>query len=103
KAPEVDLVRIRLLRMQVLRWQKVGRQGDVDAPARPQDARRAGDAEEPEALSDDDDSFDGWAFGGKEGRRKFRLQLDRLLDRKLAEVKQFFDLTEAQERKLRLA
>jgi hypothetical protein len=76
--PPVDMVRLRLLRNEIRRWQL-----QASVPA--------------------EDSFDDWAFGGEEGEKRFRHQLDRLLQRKIREVEQIFQLTDAQRQKLRLA
>ena len=59
---------------------------------------------EPLPIIPAEDSFDDWAFGGKEGEKRFRNQLDTLLQTKgPKEVEQIFRLTEPQRRKLKLA
>jgi hypothetical protein len=76
--PPLDVVRLRLLRNETRRWQLL-----ATVPA--------------------DDSFDDWAFGGVQGETRFRDQLDKLLQRRIREVEQIFQLTDAQRRKLLLA
>ena len=58
---------------------------------------------QPPPIIPAEDSFDDWAFGGKDGERRFRAQLDKLLQRKIQDIEQVFLLTEAQRRKLKLA
>jgi hypothetical protein len=74
----VDLVRLRLLRGEIRRWMHEG-------------------------SIPDDGSFDDWAFGGEDGEKRFRGQLDSLLASELQALDRTFQLTEAQRRKLRLA
>jgi hypothetical protein len=76
--PQVDVVRLRLLRNEIRRWMR-------------------------EASIPDEDSFDDWAFGGEQGERRFRDQLDDLLRSKLQVVDRVFQLTEPQRRKVQLA
>jgi hypothetical protein len=99
----VDLVRIRLLRMQAMRWHQDATRGIKDPPPRQGPPASEEAAPPPEPLIPEEDTFEDWAFGDAEGAVKFRRQLDRLLDRKVAEVRQIFGLTAVQERKLRLA
>ncbi|MFO0890155.1 MAG: hypothetical protein U0790_13575 [Isosphaeraceae bacterium] len=99
----VDLVRFRLLRMQSLRWEEDAKRGIVEPVSRQDPAPREEGAAPREPMIPVEDSFEDWAFDGMAGAAKFRQQLEKLLDRKLAEVKQVFHLSEAQERKLRLA
>ena len=77
-APPIDIVRFRLLRNEIPRWIRL--EGIVD-----------------------DDSFEDWAFGGELGEKRFRDQLDALLETKLQAVNRVFQLTEAQRRKVKLA
>ena len=58
---------------------------------------------EPAPIIPVEDSFDDWAFGDKGGEARFRSQLDKLLQKRVHEVEQVFQLTEAQRRKLKLA
>jgi hypothetical protein len=96
----VDLVQLRLLRMETRRWQmEAGRNGGMMGPARNPDPDVAG----AEPIIPAEDSFEDWAFGGTEGAKRFRQQLDKLLEKKLREVEQIFLLTDAQKRKLKLA
>ncbi len=76
--PPVDVVRLRLLRNEIRRWML-------------------------EASIPDEDSFDDWAFGGEQGEKRFRDQLDDLLQSKLQVVDRVFQLTEQQRRKVKLA
>jgi len=98
----VDIIRLRLLRYETRRWQIEAATRDAGKiPAR----EDAGDGAKPEPVPiiPAEDSFDDWAFGGKSGEERFRNQLDKLLQRKIHEVEQVFQLTEAQRRKLKLA
>jgi hypothetical protein len=98
--PAVDLVRLRLLRMETRRWQQEAqRNGGMMAPPRDPGA----DAPAAVPIIPAEDSFEDWAFGGAEGARRFRQQLDKLLAKKLREVEQIFQLTEPQRQKLKLA
>lgn len=74
----VDMVRFRLLRNEIPRWTRL-------------------------ASITDEDSFDDWAFGGEQGEKRFRDQLDTILETKLQVVDRVFQLTESQRRKLKLA
>ncbi len=76
--PPVDVVRLRLLHNEIRRWMR-------------------------EASVPDEDSFDDWAFGGEQGAKRFRDQLDILLQSKLQVVDRVFQLTEQQRRKVKLA
>jgi len=76
--PPVDVVRLRLLSNEIRRWMR-------------------------EASIPDDDSFDDWAFGSEQGEKRFRDQLDDLLQSKLQAVDRLFQLTEQQRRKVKLA
>jgi len=76
--PPVDVVRLRLLCNEIRRWMR-------------------------EASVPDEDSFDDWAFGGEQGAKRFRDQLDNLLQSKLQVVDRVFQLTEQQRRKVKLA
>jgi hypothetical protein len=76
--PPLDMVRFRLLRNEIRRWMR-------------------------EASIPDDDSFDDWAFGGEQGEKRFRDQVDNLLQSKLQVVSRVFQLTEPQRRKVKLA
>ncbi len=76
--PPVDVVRLRLLSNEIRRWMR-------------------------EASIPDEDSFDDWAFGGEQGEKRFRDQLDDLLHSKLQAVDRLFQLTEPQRRKVKLA
>ncbi len=76
--PPVDMVRLRLLHNEIRRWIR-------------------------EASIPDEDSFDDWAFGGEHGEKRFRDQLDTLLQSKLQVVDRVFQLTEQQRRKVKLA
>ena len=76
--PPVDVVRLRLLGNEIRRWMR-------------------------EASIPDEDSFDDWAFGGDQGEKRFRDQLDNLLQNKLWAVERVFQLTEQQRRKVKLA
>ena len=103
ETPGVDMVRLRLLRMETRRWQNEAKVRGV-VVVMPQNPGLV-DAElpSPNPSSPPWISFDDWAFGGAEGLLRVRQQLDKLLDRKLREVEQIFQLTPAQRRKLRLA
>jgi hypothetical protein len=74
----VDLVHLRLFRNEIRRWMREG-------------------------AIPDEDSFEDWAFGGEDGEKRFRDQLDDLLDSKLQAVDRATRLTASQRRKLRLA
>ena len=76
--PPVDVVRLHLLRNEILRWIRL-------------------------ASIPDEDSFDDWAFGGEQGEKRLREQLDNLLQCKLQVVDHVFQLTDPQRRKLHLA
>ncbi len=76
--PPVDVVRLRLLCNETRGWMR-------------------------EASIPDEDSFDDWAFGGEQGEKRFRDQLDNLLQSKLQVVDRVFQLTEQQRRKVKLA
>jgi hypothetical protein len=98
----LDVVRLRLLRYEARRWQI-----EAAAQNKGQNLLRNDVLDEatpePAPIIPAQDSFDDWAFGGKAGEQRFRNQLDKLLRRKVNEVEQFFQLTEAQRRKLTLA
>ena len=76
--PAVDIVRFRLLRNEIPRWMRL--EGIID-----------------------EDSFDDWAFGGEQGEKRFRDQLDTLLETKLQVIDRVLLLNEPQRRKLKLA
>ena len=76
--PPVDLVRLHLFRAEIRRWM---REGSIP----------------------DDGSFDDWAFGGEDGEKRFRGQLDSLLGGELQALERTFRLTATQRRRLRLA
>jgi hypothetical protein len=98
----IDVVRIRLLRYETRRWQIEAANRDTGQKG-PRDADPDGARPEPAPIIPAEDSFDDWAFGGKDGEKRFRGQLDKLLQRKLHEVEQVFQLSQAQRRKLQLA
>lgn len=101
--PPVDVLRLRLLRNDTRRWQHEAKEREK-APTAPQDdaAEEVGKPE-PASSIPAEDSFDDWAFGGVDGARRFRDQLEKLLRRKIHEVDQVFRLTVAQRQKLMLA
>jgi hypothetical protein len=101
--PPVDVLRLRLLRNETRRWQLEAKTRSA-APERPRDDAEEGAGKpEPESIIPAEDSFDDWAFGGEDGARRFRDQLDKLLVSKILEVEQVFRLTHAQRQKLMLA
>ena len=100
--PAVDVIRLRLLRYEARRWQiEAAAQSKVQNP--PRDDAEDGAKPEPAPIIPAEDSFDDWAFGGKAGEQRFRSQIDKLLEKKIHEVEQIFQLTEVQRRKLKLA
>ncbi len=111
-AGTIDLVRLRLFRNETLRWsilargRNLGRLQKVPIVDPAADVEPAADEDAPPApapIIPEEDSFDDWAFGGEAGARRFREQLDGLLEKKLRGVDTLFVLTEPQRKKLQLA